>query len=304
MTDKSFLLSFMALSSLMVYLFVSAPAPLPESAPQGMAVSIDRVFELVEAENDVVRALWTKEIVGDGQKIGLEFNENWDEKDVQAGPLPALFLRETAKNLEKTPIRLSLFLGSDFPISPANRFEGMQMEKFTTIRETGEPQFFFSEDTGRYTAMFSDIAIAEPCIRCHNEHDESPKNDWKLNDVMGATTWMYPEPSVTVDQVLEILKTVRQAFREAYASYLEKAQSFEQRPEIGEKWPRDGYYLPSERVFMDEVTRRVARDTLMSLLEITRPQSVSAEGLGDTAKHTVEARGRRQSSSLKPEKRG
>lgn len=277
MTKRTFLLSMMVLTALTVYLFVSAPAPLPEPAPKGVSVPIERVFALVEAENDAVRALWTKEIVGEGKKIGLKFDEDWEEKDVQAGPLPALFLRETARNLEKTPIRLSLFLGSDFPIRPANRFEGVQLEKFKAIRVTREPEFFYSEDTGRYTAMFSDVAIADPCIECHNEHEESPKNDWRLNDVMGATTWMYPDATVALDQVLKIVSTLRSAFRNAYAAYLAETESFDRRPEIGDKWPRDGYFLPSEDVFMDALGRRASKGTLLSLLDITRSKASASQ---------------------------
>ena len=55
---------------------------------------------------------------------------HWKDEDVQAGPLPALFLRETAARLEASPVPLGLFLGSDYPISPSNRFQGAQAEAF------------------------------------------------------------------------------------------------------------------------------------------------------------------------------
>jgi len=272
MKNKTFVLDILILSALIVFLFVTAPSPLPLEPEQAKAtVPIERVFEMVEAENDWVRDLWTKEIVQAGKKVNLEFDEDWREDDIDAGPLPALFLRETAKNLERHPLRLSLYLGSDFPISASNRFEGIQLQKFEQIKASNQPQFFFAEDTALYTAMFADIAIANACIRCHNDHKESPKSDWKLDDVMGATTWTYPKQKVSLDESIEILRLLRNSFKAAYSAYIEKARTFKNPPEIGAKWPREGYFLPDVDQFIEEAAQRASIDSLQSLLYMSAP---------------------------------
>lgn len=271
MSSKGFIITCLVLIVLSIYLFVSAPPPLLEDKPAGTAVSIEQVFAIVEAENDVVRALWTQEIVGSGKKAGLKFDEDWREPDVEAGPLPALFLRETAMSLEKQPVRLSLFLGSEYPINDANRFQEMQMEKFQIMKQSREPQFFYSPDTGLFTAMFTDEATVEPCIGCHNEHKQSPTNDWKLHDVMGATTWMYPSAEVTIDEMLTVVTSLRQGFRDAYSAYLKKVETFANRPEIGQKWPRDGYFLPAVHEFMAEIAKQTSAQTLASLANSVQP---------------------------------
>ncbi len=268
MSSPSFVMTVLILTVLIVYLFVSAPPPLPEATRSGVLLPIESVLPLVAAENDVARALWTQEIVGAGQKAGLKFKEDWREKGVEAGPLPALFLRETAKSLETNPVRLSLYLGSDFPINAANKFEGLQAEKFQSIKTTREPQFFYAADTALHTAMFADVAIVQPCIDCHNEHKESPKNDWKLQDVMGATTWSYPTADVTLEEALNMVEALRQGFRDAYSAYIEKTESFAHRPFIGDKWPREGYFLPTADVFLNEIDQRASPKTLQSLLAL------------------------------------
>lgn len=278
MISKSFVITVLITVTLSVYLFANAPPLLLEKRPVGETIPIAQVFNIVEAENDVVRTLWTKEIVGAGKQAGLTFNEDWREENVQAGPLPALFLRQTAISLEKNPVRLSLYLGSDYPIKPANKFTATQMDKFQTIRTTGEPQFFFAEDTGLHTAMFSDIAVVEACIDCHNKHKESPKSDWKLGDVMGATTWSYPEDAVTLDELMNILTALRQGFREAYTAYLAEVETFAKRPQIGDKWPREGFYLPTADVFMGEAFKRASSSTLASVLTAFSPKEVVASG--------------------------
>lgn len=278
MSSTRLIIPSMFLLVVLAYLFVTAPPPLPEQPMADKNIAVQSVFALAESENDVVRALWTKEIVGAGQRVGLSFSEDWREPEEEAGPLPALFLRETARNLEKDPVRLSLFLGSDAPINPANGFEGLQSDMFKLIRETGAPQFFQMLDTGLYTAMFPDEAVAEPCVSCHNDHDDSPRSDWKLHDVMGATTWAYPDARLATGEMIALLAALRKAIRGAYQTYLDKVATFQDAPEIGSRWPRDGYYLPSADIFMDDFSRRTAPESLHRVLDAaTRPDLPAAD---------------------------
>jgi len=254
---------------LVVYLWVSAPPPLPlAEARADEELTVRQLLEVCAAENAAVRALYTKEIVGAGKAVGLAFDERWRDDDVEAGPLPALFLRETARSLEKSPIRLGLFLGSDHPISKANLFTGLQAESFAQMRLDAAPKHFFVEDTGLYSAMFPDLAVADACVDCHNEHPETTKRDWKLNDVMGATTWTYPKGSVSLAEALDVLEALRNSFREAYDRYLDEAETFSSPPSIGESWPSQGYYLPNTETFMREAAARTSPATLNSLLSL------------------------------------
>gem|GEM_PF-4780594 len=63
----------------------------------------------------------------------------------------------------------------------------------------------------------------------------------------------------------------------AYQAYLDKVTTFSNPPMIGEKWPRDGYYLPSAEVFMLEVDARVAGATLAGLMRANEPPMHSPE---------------------------
>ncbi|MCB1685807.1 MAG: DUF3365 domain-containing protein [Pseudomonadales bacterium] len=275
MNSRLFLLTSLVLTALIVFLFVSAPPPLSEQPTPDATIAVESVLALAESENDAVRALWTAEIVGAGQRTGLRFSEDWREPDEDAGPLPALFLRETARNLERDPVRLSLFLGSDAPINPENGFKGLQQEAFLRMRATGTPQFFQMPDTGLHTAMFPDEAVTEACVDCHNDHEDSPRKDWQLHDVMGATTWAYPDALLTGNEMITLLVALRSAFRRTYQAYIDKAATFPDPPEIGPVWPRDGNYLPTADVFMEELYQRTARTSLDALLEAgTQPTTV------------------------------
>jgi adenylate cyclase len=250
-----------------VYLFVTAPPPLPEvSAGGGKRLTASEVLEICAAENAAVRELYVTEIVGAGKRVGLRFDEKWEQLKFDAGPLPALFLRLTSKSLARSPVRLGLFLGSDNPISKSNQFSGPQAEAFQEMQRDGQPRSFFMNDVKLYTAMFPDFAVAPACVDCHNQHRDSPKTNWRLGDLMGATTWTLPSNSVSVSEALEVIAALRNGFRDAYARYIEKTKTFSLPPEIGKKWPSQCYCLPTPETFMQAAERRTSKPTLDRLL--------------------------------------
>ena len=271
-----------ALSVIGIYLFATAPADLDDSASGGSDVPVETLFRLLDAENASIRAIYTAEIVTPGLKKGLKYREDWKAKDVHAGPLPALFLRETANRLQQRIPELSLFLGSTYPIEASNHFKGAQLTHFDNIEKEQKPQFFIDESTGRHTAMFPDIASAPACVSCHNEHPDSPRKDWKLNDVMGATTWSFPRAKISTDELVEILGAYRIVAMDAYGSYLKKSETFgpAQRPQLGERWPKDGLFLPDADTFRKRIEAKNSVASLNLLLQTRSPserEHVSAD---------------------------
>jgi hypothetical protein len=126
-----------------IYLFISAPPPLKIAKQQyGQRIPVQTLFQIVAEENNKIRQQWTQDIVSDGQKTGLAFGEKWRKKGQEKGPLPALFLRDVAAYLEKSPIALSLFLGSDFPLNQTNKFKGVQDSAFQTLKRTKKINIF------------------------------------------------------------------------------------------------------------------------------------------------------------------
>ncbi len=240
------------------------------SASSGKKYSIEEAFEIVAKENDYARTLYTKAIVGAGKKQGLKFDEDWEKDDVEAGPLPALFLRGIAGDIRKKgEIPLGLFLGSDFPIRKSNKFKGKQAELFAAIRKDSKPKFFYDEENKLYTAMFPDFAVAAPCVNCHNDHPETTKTDWKLGDIQGATTWTYPSDSVSFEELQGIVMAYREGAVATFDSYLEKIKTFKENeiPGVGETWPSSGYTLPTSEIFLDSVSTLTAYHTLNGIFK-------------------------------------
>ncbi len=262
-----------ALAVVGIYLFATAPADLDEDGVGARDVPVETLFRLLNAENASIRKIYTAEIVTPGQKAGLRFHEDWKKKDVHAGPLPALLLRETANRLQQRIPELSLFLGSSYPIEISNKFKGPQQTYFEQIEKDREPRFFLDASTGRQTAMFADIASAPACVTCHNDHPKSPRKDWKQDDVMGATTWSFPRNRLSTDEVIAILAAYRASALDAYDAYLKKTASFddEEKPKVGDQWPKDGLFVPDAKTFRDRVETQNSIASLNLLLDLRAP---------------------------------
>jgi hypothetical protein len=64
-----------------------------------------------------------------------------------------------------------------------------------------------------------------------------------------------------------IISELRHAFARTYTAFVQKSQTFANKPPVGEKWPADGYFLPSVDVFMQLFEKLAAESTLYLLLK-------------------------------------
>jgi adenylate cyclase len=250
------------------FFFACSALPEEEGAPK--LYSVEEAMEIVAIENDVTRTLYTKAIVGEGQKQGMKFDENWEKDDVEAGPLPALFLRGVSTDIQKrNEVPLGLYLGSDFPVRKSNKLAGKQGDLFAEMRKDKKPKFFYDEANQLQTAMFPDFAVAKPCVECHNKHPETTKTDWAMGDLMGATTWTYPQDSLSFEDLQAVILAYRNGVATTYESFLAEVKSFkgQEQPEIGDQWPGKGYFLPSTEAFVDSVTLLASTKTLKGILK-------------------------------------
>jgi Protein of unknown function (DUF3365) len=170
----------------------------PSSATaEGTAVSVpvetvaDYLYAVIEADREV----YTKHVVERMQIKGVVVaSENWEEKNTL--PLPAQFLMESGRVLGRKGIGVQYRLISLWPINKRNvaRTE-FEKEGLGTIltHQTKPYTGFVKEGSTRYfQAVYPDLAVAQACIGCHNSHPDSPKRDFKINDVMGAIVISIP----------------------------------------------------------------------------------------------------------------
>lgn len=146
----------------------------------------DALHAVMEAD----RTVYAKEVVNrlqDQEKL-IKASEHW--KDDKALPLPAQFFRLGADLVAEKTESFSYSLLSLWPVNKQNA-PSTEIEKTGLQQVVDHPNenYYGEEELGGtkyFTAVYPDKAISEACITCHNNHKDSPRNDFKLNDVMGG----------------------------------------------------------------------------------------------------------------------
>ncbi|KAA3595423.1 MAG: DUF3365 domain-containing protein [Candidatus Scalindua sp. SCAELEC01] len=136
------------------------------------------------------RKQYTKNIVVKLKKDGvLDVHPNRNYANIDGGiPLPATFVQEVSASINEKGV-YSYDLLSKWNINSEKGLKtDFEREAFDHLySKKGKSLSSFMVHDGLYTLRYAtaDVASAKGCVSCHNAHEESPKNDFKLGDVMG-----------------------------------------------------------------------------------------------------------------------
>jgi hypothetical protein len=166
---------------------VSLPSAKENSSIVGIAPEkvADYLYAVLEAD----RTIYTTHVVNRLQEKNIvAATEHWEQDN--ALPLPAQFLQHSGRLVAESGRGVRYRLIGFSPIyqrnAPATEFERKALEilrrqperPVTGVVSSGKKQYF--------QAIYADRAVSTACVTCHNSHPLSPKQDFKLNDVMGG----------------------------------------------------------------------------------------------------------------------
>ena len=155
-------------------------------------VMADALYAVIESD----RTVYARQVVHrlqDEEEVILA-SEHW--QDEKALPLPAQMFRMGAEMVAKKTDTFSYALLSSWPINKMNapRTE-MESAGLDSLAKDATNPFYGREqlgDTEYFTAVYPDIAVSHACVTCHNEHKDSPRDDFELGDVMGGVVIRIP----------------------------------------------------------------------------------------------------------------
>lgn len=167
------------------------------AATEGTSVSlpIEMVADYVHAVIEADREVYTRHVVERMQIKGVVVaSENWEQKNTL--PLPAQFLMESGRVMARKGLGIQYRLISLWPINKKNA-AASEFEKTglgTVLTHPTKPHTGYVKEGGAryFQAVYPDLAVTQACIGCHNAHPDSPKRDFKINDVMGAIVISIP----------------------------------------------------------------------------------------------------------------
>lgn len=154
----------------------------------------DSLFAVMNAD----RANYTKLII---QRLGpngvgaIKPDEYWKDLD-NGAPLPAQMFRAGAEAVGDATNEFTYSLQSVWPINKQNAPK-TEIEKVGLEYVAANPgENYYGEeklgDVTYFTAVYPDVAVSEACTKCHNEHKDTPKTDFKIGDVMGGVVIRVP----------------------------------------------------------------------------------------------------------------
>lgn len=159
------------------------------------SISPERVADYVHAILEADRTIYTIHIVNRMQEKGIvAATEHWEQDN--ALPLPAQFLQQSGRFVAESGRGIRYRLIGFSPIyqrnAPATEFERKALEVLrqqpdrpvTGVVSSGKKKYF--------QAIYADRAVSSACVTCHNSHPLSPKQDFRLNEVMGGIAITIP----------------------------------------------------------------------------------------------------------------
>jgi hypothetical protein len=167
----------------------TAAAPAASITPKQMA---DALHAVMEAD----RTVYTRNVVNRLQNDEhlIKASEHW--KDEKALPLPAQMFRMGSEMAAQKNANFSYALLSLWPVNKQNTAKTDAEKTGLQFVVDNKGQNFYTEETlgGKkyFTAVYPDVAVATACIACHNAHQDSPRSDFAMGDVMGGVVVRIP----------------------------------------------------------------------------------------------------------------
>jgi len=150
---------------------------------------------------DSDRTVYTKKIVNRLVKKDKVIKASEHFEDDQALVLPAQMFRFGSelvqKRADKLPdVNFSYSLQSLWPINKQNAPKTDAEKTGLKYVVDNKGKNYYTEETlgGKkyFTAVYADTGVAPVCVSCHNEHKDTPKDDFKIGDVMGGVVIRIP----------------------------------------------------------------------------------------------------------------
>ena len=152
--------------------------------------NIQKTADMVHAVLQANRETYSKYIIErlSREDHVIKASEHWVED--KALPLPAQIFQLSSAELANGAADLSYSLQSLWAINE-NNFPQSNKEReglIYVLNNPGKNYYTTMEKDGvkYFMAVYPDHAISPACVECHNRHDDSPKRDFQVGDLMGG----------------------------------------------------------------------------------------------------------------------
>ena len=153
---------------------------------------------------DKVNKFYTADVVDRLQIKGVDVTHNYTNRK-NAIPLPATLTIELGRLISENKEGVQVRLYSDHPFrtrkdgGPKDEFESQALDWFRDKPtdwfkdKATQPYYRFEEFDGKPSLRCATARLMqETCVKCHNDHADSTKKDWKVGEVVGVLEIIRP----------------------------------------------------------------------------------------------------------------
>lgn len=164
-------------------------------------VPVKAMADALHLVMDSDRTVYTRKIVNRLVKKDKVIKASEHFEDDKALVLPAQMFRFGAEMVKQRSealpdVNFSYSLQSLWPINKQNAPQTKaEKDGLKFVAENKGKNYYTEETLGGtkyFTAVYADTGVAPVCVSCHNKHKDTPKNDFKIGDVMGGVVIRIP----------------------------------------------------------------------------------------------------------------
>lgn len=111
------------------------------------------------------------------------------QNDPLAIPLPASMIHDLSNQLSAEGFSLKLYSQFPFPNRQSRQNDKFANDAWSALLVNSRNSFARVEDINGIANVrvgVADTMVSDACVTCHNEHPETPKNNWKIGDLRGV----------------------------------------------------------------------------------------------------------------------
>lgn len=143
-----------------------------------------------------IRAYYTKNIIKKILPIANISPDYNHKDDANKIPLPATFIHEISEEFTKKGIMtLKLYSPYPFPNRINRELDSFGKAAWQALNNNSKQTYAQVETINNKDVVrvaLADTMALQGCVNCHNNHPDTPKNDWNLNDVRGVLEVQVP----------------------------------------------------------------------------------------------------------------
>ncbi len=157
-----------------------------------------------------IRGYYTKNVIKKiiGSEIKPDYKHKGKDKTI---PLPATFIHDISEVFsEQDIITLKLYSPYPFPNRSNRKLDTFGQDAWNALKQNSSKTFSRVDTINGKEVVrvaLADTMSQQGCVACHNSHPDTPKADWKLNDLRGVLEVQVPI-SEQMDSAFELNFTI------------------------------------------------------------------------------------------------